>query len=139
MERNLFRGQIRRKGEKFLGSTPLDSIWVSGPGACFGEGVYSVVYTCNPVEKHTVYTNTLNAWSGLYDKNGKQMFKDDIVTGLFLFSKPVHGVVDIHEGAFGLRWWRGDVEMFNAFACMCNVEYEVVGNIHDNPELIQKD
>jgi hypothetical protein len=36
-----------------------------------------------------------------------------------------------------LIWYRGDVEQFNAFTSMCNVEYEVIGNIHDNPELLE--
>lgn len=42
------------------------------------------------------------------------------------------------DGAFGLEWYRGgDLRAFNAFTSICNVEYEVIGNIHDDPELLE--
>ena len=70
------------------------------------------------------------------DKNGVMMFEGDIVKGLFLHMLPINAVVAFKDGAFGLEWHRGDIKTFNAFTSICNVEYEVIGNITDNPELL---
>lgn len=79
---------------------------------------------------------TVGQYTGLTDKSGKKIFEGDIVKGLFLFGLPVRGVASFKDGAFGLAWLRGDVDEFSAFTSMCNVEYEIIGNIHDNPELL---
>lgn len=68
---------------------------------------------------------------------GKRIFEGDIVNGLFLFEKPVAGVVTFRDGSFGVKWMRGCVEEFNAFTSCCNVEWEVIGNGVDNPELLE--
>lgn len=88
---------------------------------------------------HSVNPETVGQFTGLTDRNGKRIFEGDIVTGLFLFGRSVKAVVTFQDGAFGLEWYRGNVKTFNAFTSICNVEYEVVGNIHDNPELLKND
>ena len=72
------------------------------------------------------------------DKNGKRIFEGDIVAGaVHWLERMKNGVVAFRDGSFGLIWYRGEVEQFNPFTSMCNVEYEVIGNIHDNPELLK--
>ena len=83
-----------------------------------------------------VIPETVGQFTGRTDKNGKRIFDGDIVTGLFLFGLSVNAVVTFQDGAFGLEWYRGDVKTFNAFTSICNVEYEVIGNVHDNPDLL---
>ena len=84
----------------------------------------------------SVIPETVGECSFVPDKNGTMMFEGDIVTGLFLFGLSVNAVVTFKDGAFGLEWCRGDIKTFNAFTSICNVEYEVIGNIHDKPELL---
>ena len=80
---------------------------------------------------------TVGQYTGLKDKNGKRIFEGDVVEGLFLFGAAIKAFVAFQNGAFGLKWKRGAVTEFSAFTSICNVEYEVIGNIHDNPELME--
>ena len=84
-----------------------------------------------------VIPETVGECSFVPDKNGVMMFEGDIVTGLFLFGMSINAVVAFKNGSFGLEWDRGGINTFNAFTSLCNVEYEVIGNIHDNPELLK--
>lgn len=82
-----------------------------------------------------VYPSTVGQDTGLTDKNGKRIFEGDVVSGLFLYALPINGVCAFQNGAFGLEWERGGAKEFAAFTSMCNVEFEVIGNVHDIPEL----
>lgn len=72
--------------------------------------------------------NYHNAFSGVVDKNGEKIYEGDKVRGIFYQQMPVEAVCRFcaEKGAFGLEWKRGNVTQFNPFACMCNVEYEVI-------------
>ncbi len=91
----------------------------------------------------SVIPETVGQYTGLRDckrteeyPEGQMIFEGDIIKGWFLHMLPVNAVVAFKDGAFGLEWYRGDIKAFNAFTSICNVEYEVIGNIHDNPELL---
>lgn len=80
---------------------------------------------------------TVGQYTGVNDINNVQIFEGDIVKGLFYHEEPVLAVVKFKDGAFGLAWNRSGAETFSAFTSLCNVKYEVLGNIHDNPELLE--
>lgn len=120
MREILFRGKQNYNGE-----------WITGylvDSYCIGNWLL-----CEPV-----ITETVGQYTGLTDKNGKKIFEGDIVTGLFSFGMEVKAVVAFQDGAFGLRWSRGGAEQFSAFASICNIEFQVIGNVHDNPELLEE-
>lgn len=87
------------------------------------------------IEWVEVIPDTVGQYTGKDDKKGKKIFEDDIVTGLFNFGLEIKSVCMFNDGSFGLKARQCGAERFNPFASMCNIQYEVVGNIHDNPEL----
>lgn len=128
---------MRENMELYRGKREFNGDWVEGNLIVWPDGTtWIMVY--NPTEdwldRFAVDPATVGEYTGLTDKNGKQIFESDIVTGLFLYALPVDGVCTFRDGAFGLEWQRGGAKEFSAFTSMCNVQYEVIGNIHDNKE-----
>ena len=159
MREILFRGQTRRKGERVrLDGTPVDSNWVYG-GVLQGKGDFSIIYQTEPeIEKRTVYTDTLGQYTGLTDKNGNKIFEGDIVR--YTFDSPTdpmateNGLIERVGKVFWSDWRSsfavsvGRSGSNNDLARYCRgrqiYEYvrgantvEVIGNIFDNPELLE--
>jgi uncharacterized phage protein (TIGR01671 family) len=124
-----------------------------------GEWVYGVYYKQDhyyneEVEKHCIITSTdtlgndmdldfcevipetVGQFTGLTDKNGKKIFEGDILQ--FCQNPDYKKQVGFGEGAFGLCYDNG--ECVSAFSDSeyyeDTKEYEVIGNIYDNPELL---
>ena len=84
-----------------------------------------------------VIPDTVGQFTGLIDKNGKPIFEGDIVKLRLLAAKMEwKGVCEYRNGAFGLAWQYAG-QRYSTFAGTCNAEYEVLGNIHDNPEMME--
>lgn len=64
--------------------------------------------------------------SGVLDKNKRAILKGDIVRGLFLYGNSIDGICDFKNGAFGVKWMRGEIEEFTPFCCTHGVEWEVI-------------
>lgn len=124
----LFRGQHRRKGEKvFMDGTPVESKWIYG-GVLQGEGDFSIIYQTEPeFHKYPVYTDTLGQYTGLTDRNGKKIFEGDILEA----ESGNRGYVVFINGAFMKSG--NSKDMLFLIASDVNA---VIGNIHDNPELM---
>ncbi len=124
----LFRGQVRKTGEKVsMDGKPLPAIWAYG-GVFPGSGDHSIIYTYDPLEKVPVYTDTLGQYIGKRDKNDTRIFTGDIVR----YNKMDHVVVFancgfVMVGCFGPR---------NPGKYLSE-NLEVVGNRFDNPEMAQ--
>ena len=97
------------------------------------DGVAEINYYNNElgIERYTheVDSNTICQYTGLTDKNGNKIWENDVVEGLFLYGAKVSAIVAFENGAFGLTWSRGNVEEFSPFTSICNVSFEVIGNI----------
>ena len=80
------------------------------------------------IDCYEVIPETVGQYIGLTDKNGTKIFDGDIVKGTFLgFPIPVEDYV------FSICW-QEDVTGYRA-NYFENVE--VIGNIYDNPELLE--
>lgn len=88
-----------------------------------------------------VLTNTVGQFTGICDKYGKRIFEGDIVKLTDDVKRTFNiddGEVKFNHSAFFVNGSKGLLE---SLFCIANIHYvlrgEVVGNIHDNPELLK--
>lgn len=82
---------------------------------------------CNDYE---VDPETVGQYTGLTDKNGVRIFEGDIVRAFTRFSEIYVSSVAYHDGTFWFKNWSWTKFLFKF------EKIEVIGNIHDNPELL---
>ena len=96
---------------------------------------------CNSLDGYEVETGTVGQFTGLYDKDGKEIYEGDIIKythEICIEDGPgtYVGAVSFCEGMFCLH---EDSDCTVATAIYESEEYGgicVIGNIHDNPELL---
>lgn len=126
---------------KFRGKKLKDNSWVYGLLTNDMKGHYRINFDPKSFSC-VVNEDTIGQFSGLPDKNGKEIYEDDIVrwehdnklyvirfqAGMFYAS--VEGCNERIYGGFPLHAFTETAD--EGFQC------EIVGNIHDNPELLKK-
>jgi uncharacterized phage protein (TIGR01671 family) len=76
-------------------------------------------------------------YTGLKDKNGKEIYEGDVVKGYWWEKGKSHrhiGRVDYVMNAFKVR----GVKQYLGFDDGLNPSYEIIGNIYENPELLEQ-
>ena len=119
-------------------------LWKCGFYLCPSNGTFNA-YGCDPDEPNN---SDLDSWgenenlipmqfTGLKDKNGKEIYEGDIINGLV-----VTYLGDSNAGlGMNAGWYlqRDDFESWVELECRCNENennYEIIGNIYENPELL---
>ncbi len=81
-----------------------------------------------------VNPETVGQYTGLSDKNGRNIFDGDVVRVYYPFDDPENCVVSWSKE--GARWDFGGCD---AYFCTPSKNCEIIGNIFDNPELLEGD
>ena len=76
----------------------------------------------------------LMQYTGLHDKNGKEIYEGDIVR--IIVNNNIEKIckVEFKNGIFGVMFSKN--KDLTAFPHFCNTTFEVIGNEYDNPELL---
>jgi len=87
----------------------------------------------NKLQDEKVIPETIGQYTGLKDKNGKKIFEGDFLRNgddimLVIFRK------DLASFALSKKGWLHDHFFQEAVS---NSDCEIIGNIHDNPELLR--
>ena len=139
MREILFRGLVRRKGEKVnMAGVPLPSKWVYG--GVFPQnkgGSYSIIYTYEPLDKWPVYAETVGQYIGVVDGLGQRIFEGDLITSMRSEKNPVYYQVCYSERIAGFVAVAPGQKMVPAMNYGSMKNYKVVGNIYDDPELLE--
>ena len=102
-----------------------------------GELRYNDQYGKEDIRKVEIDPNTLGQYTGLKDKNGKMIFDGDICKTDLKWASLLQIVFNDYCAAFQVLFDDGYSEDFHQL--YSDVRHiEVIGNIHDNPELLKE-
>lgn len=131
----LFRGKSANTGE-----------WVEGFCVQFGETYSNIIireigklnlYGVVPIYEHEiVISETVGQYTGLKDKTGRKIFEGDIVQNII--TKETAIVRWYTEYSAFMLYDKNNNKVYFLYDNDFN-KIEIIGNIHDNPELVRKD
>ena len=130
MREILFRG--KRNGY----ADQRDRDWLEGSLLVGDNGEYEICYGTPRVRIiYSVIPETVGQFTGTTDKNGKKIFEGDIVR---VNRSEVPSIVEYSECNCGFRANSRSDDYFSISVLNRDlVDLEVIGNIHDNPELLE--
>ncbi len=137
-----FRGKMIPENEWIFGTI----LRIPAPPVCFGKSETDKYYIQFPDPRYMpdwnmpykmvqgeINPETIGQYIGLHDKNGKEIWENDIVeiTRECIYDK---GIIVFKNGCFFIKSKENLLALYNCE--LNNYKVKVIGNIYDNPELL---
>lgn len=159
---------------KFRGKEKIGGVWLFGSYIYTNDDKNNPFRTNPPKEKHQIMfyessdwnmggwnyaevrKETIGQYTGLKDKNGKEIYEGDVVEWVFFYERLganmgvkecdtiVKGIIRWRQGGFVLEVIENDFEnagyySISALYTDTESDVEIIGNIYDTPELIKEE
>ena len=118
---------------KFRGKRIDNGEWIFGSLMSHPDGTMGICVTWNEhklLDAHAVIPETVGQSTGREDKKGVEIYSGDLT----IDSKGNKEFVEEHSCAWILRSFH---KRYKGWEYLADVVVEVIGNIHDNPELLE--
>jgi uncharacterized phage protein (TIGR01671 family) len=123
-----FRGKRIDNGEWAYGYYAVHKLMMTG------EVDYFIIV--NEQRPQSTEPETIGQYTGLKDKNGKEIYEGDIVNRIFPSSGTIEmRVVIYHKDGYRLQ----ETGKFKGLSLLCSAieDIEIIGNIYENNELLE--
>ena len=138
MREILFRGKCGYNNEWVEGFYYQAKLFRSDKELCHYITIPHPESDGQPSDHIMVHPETVGQFTGLFDKNGKKIFEGDVV--LYPWNdqdKPERFTIKFKDGQFVASPIKETEDYWDFMVGGYSKEMEVIGNIHDNPELLE--
>ena len=119
----------------FRGKRKDNGMWEYGNLSMRDETGRSKYYIGQNMLGYEVLPETIGQYTGLTDKNGRKIFEGDILKAMGVDGEQIAPVV-FRKGFFVLDEKNAFIRL--GVGAFRKRQLEVIGNIHDNPELVRE-
>lgn len=132
----LFKAKRKDNGEWVEGQY----VYITNPLTEDGKPIKHLICNGTNIFNDLIDPDTLCQYTGLTDKNGKKIWENDIIKTSRYGKNDGKGSNFAGFDIFSVQWDDGGFALYSKwrrFNLRDNNEYEVIGNIFDNPELLE--